>query len=335
VTDSDPLSLILRLTKRFWVAMVVLLVLVGWFIYWFQTAFYDTGYAPEQPIAFYHKVHAGELGIDCKYCHFNADRGKHAGVPPMSVCMGCHRPNNVTTNNPDYQKEIANLVAIADTGSYTIDGVKYHGIPDGVEYEGGVVHWKRVHKLPDHVYFSHQWHVRAGVACQTCHGPVQEMTVLRQYSNLTMTWCLDCHRKANYVGGRRYVASAPSTFTVGTADRELTVTKDQPDTIVQFITQADPSPAPPAVQVPAEDTYPPQGEAGRQQLIDTVVEGQQGMDASGAHVPLPPQLAAAMRSQLQGLPIWRLADLPETHRKYYQDPAAFQNALTQCSTCHQ
>jgi len=104
---------------------------------------------------------------------------------------------------------------------------------------------------------------------------------------------------------------------------------------VQFITQADPSPAPPAVQVPAEDTYPPQGEAGRQQLIDTVVEGQQGMDASGAHVPLPPQLAAAMRSQLQGLPIWRLADLPETHRKYYQDPAAFQNALTQCSTCHQ
>jgi hypothetical protein len=326
-----------QLIKRFWVALVVVAILAGWGVYWFQTAFYDTGYAPEQPIAFYHKVHAGELGIDCKYCHFNADRGKHAGVPPMSVCMGCHRPNNVIASNPEYTKEIANLVAISETGSYTIDGVKYHGAPDGIEYEGGVVHWKRVHKLPDHVYFSHQWHVLAGVACQTCHGPVQEMTVLRQYSNLTMSWCLDCHRKSNYVGGRHYVAGDPTTFTVGTADRDLQVKRQVQDPVVTFLVHGDKSPVPAADTTPAADAtpaLPPAGEAGRQQLVDAVIDAH-AQDAQGQGAQLTPQLAEAMRAQVQKLPIWRLQDLPESHRKYYQDPASFQNALTQCSTCHQ
>ncbi len=331
---NEPQPLPLQLLKRFWLAGALALLVAGWGVHWFGNAFYDTGYAPEQPIAFYHKVHAGELGIDCKYCHFNADRGKHAGVPPMSVCLGCHRVVN-GGDNPQYAKEISALLAVADKGSYSIDGTTYHGTPDGIEYEGGVVHWKRVHKLPDFVYFSHQWHVRAGVACQTCHGPVQEMTVLRQYSDLTMGWCLDCHRRSNYVGGRRYDPEDPASFAVGTANREVMRARDIGDPTVEFIRRG--------AQAPREDStasaskvpeHPPRGEAERERLVTTVLDGH---DQSGAGevATLPPELREAMRKRVSNLPIWRLSDLPETHRAYYGDAHSFQNAATQCTTCHQ
>jgi hypothetical protein len=332
-----PLPIPLQLLRRFWVAILVLLLLVWTGYHWFQTAFYDTGYAPEQPIAFYHRVHAGELGIDCKYCHFNADRGKHAGVPPMSVCLGCHRVVT-SSENPDYAHEITALLAIADKGSYKIDGTTYHGKPDGVEYEGGVVHWKRVHKLPDFVYFSHQWHVRAGVACQTCHGPVQEMTTLRQYADLTMAWCLDCHRRSNYVGGRRYDAADPSTFAVGSANRDVVRARDVDDPTVTFIRSvggqqpaAAGDAAAPSASAPE---HIPDGEGERKAMVATVMqerEQAQGMEISA----LPPQLRKAMEARVNNLPIWRLADLPETHRAYYGDSSSFQNAPTQCTTCHQ
>jgi hypothetical protein len=327
----------LQVLKRFWVALVLVVLVAGYAVYWFQNAFYDTGYAPEQPIAFYHKVHAGDLHIDCKYCHFNAERGKHAAVPPMSVCLGCHR--NVTTENEQYKKEIANLLAIADKGSYQIDGVTYHGEKnDDVVYDGGVVHWQRVHKLPDHVYFSHQWHVRAGVACQTCHGPVQEMTVLRQYSDLTMSWCLDCHRKSNYVGGRRYDPADPTTFAVGTGSRSAQLDREEPDAVVDFVArQVKTSAAPQAAAAPQAEGEQPQqpkrilrGEGDREAMVKTVVDAHETDTTT-----LPPQLRAVMRERLRDLPVWRLADLPETHRAFYQDPASFQNAPTQCNTCHQ
>ncbi|MBA3710080.1 MAG: cytochrome c3 family protein [Planctomycetes bacterium] len=329
---SEPrIPVPLLVLKRFWLALTIVLLVVGSLAYWVKNAFYDTGYAPEQPIAFYHKVHAGELKIDCKYCHFNAERGKHAGIPPMSVCMGCHA--HVVTENAEYQREIANLIKVADTGSYQIDGKDYHGTPDGVVYDGGVVHWKRVHKLPDHVYFSHQWHVTAGVACQTCHGPVEEMTVMRQFSDLTMEWCLDCHRRSNYVGGRRYDPADPTTFSVGSADRQTQRNREEADPVVAFAERAtaarvidahpradiaEPAPAPVVTSLP-------HGESDRGRFIDTVVD---------AH-DLPPALREAMKAKSKNLPIWRLADLPETHRKYYQNENSFQNAPTQCNTCHQ
>jgi hypothetical protein len=147
----------LWLLKRFWILALLLVVGAVWFLVWFRGAFDDKGYAPLQPIAFSHQLHAGEMNMDCAFCHFNAERGKHAGVPPMSVCLGCHGADKgaVASKSP----EIAKLLAIADKGSYAGE--------DGTVHEGGVVHWNRVHKLPDHVYFSHQWHTKAGVACQT------------------------------------------------------------------------------------------------------------------------------------------------------------------------
>ncbi len=346
MTEPHQLPVPLQLLKRFWVALAILLLVAGSVSWWFKNAFYDTGYAPEQPIAFYHKVHAGELKIDCKYCHFNAERGKHPGIPPMSVCLGCHRPGNVTTENTQYQKEIASLLAVAEKGSYEIDGKgPYHGEPDNVVYDGGVVHWKRVHKLPDHVYFSHQWHVRAGVACQTCHGPIQEMTVVRQFSDLTMGWCLDCHRQSKYVGGRRYDPADPSSFAVGGADRETQRQRQLPDDVVEFVArQVDTGKAAPAVESHAPESTDhsaesarqplPAGEAGRATLVQDVVESH-AQDAKDHGMALPPELRAAMQAKVANLPIWRLSDLPETHRKYYTDAAGFQNAPTQCNTCHQ
>ena len=160
-----PPTLPVGLVKRFSILGALLVLVAGTFISWFAGAFDDQGYAPEQPIAYSHKLHAGDMHIPCLFCHFNAERGKHAGVPPMSVCLGCHGQGlgGVAANRPEIQK----LQAIIDKGSYSD--------ADGLIHDGGVVHWARVHKLPDHVYFSHQWHVKAGVACQTCHGPVETM----------------------------------------------------------------------------------------------------------------------------------------------------------------
>lgn len=127
------------------------------------------GYEPDQPIQFSHKIHAGENKINCRYCHFASERGRHAGIPPTQVCMNCH--DQIRNDSP----EIAKLRdAIANKKP---------------------IEWIRVHELPAFVYFNHSEHVRADVACQTCHGPVESMTRMRQYSPLSMGWCLNCHRE--------------------------------------------------------------------------------------------------------------------------------------------
>jgi len=128
----------------------------------------NQGYAPEQPIVYSHAVHAGELQIPCQYCHFGAERGRYAGIPPTSVCMNCHM--QVRTDHPQVQK----LAHAIETGR--------------------PIEWVRVHWLPDHVYFNHSAHVIAGFACQSCHGPVQEMGRVEQWAPLTMGWCVNCHR---------------------------------------------------------------------------------------------------------------------------------------------
>ena len=124
---------------------------------------------PVQPINFSHRIHAGQNQIDCKYCHYGAANSVWANIPAVSTCMGCHKI--VATDKP----EIVKLTGYFDRGEQ---------IP-----------WIKVHYLPDHVKFNHKRHVRAGLACQECHGPVQEMDRVYQYSSLKMGWCVSCHRQ--------------------------------------------------------------------------------------------------------------------------------------------
>lgn len=154
----------------------------------------DQGYAPVQPIHFSHKIHAGDNQIDCNYCHSSARVSKTSGIPSLNVCMSCHE--NIYEYNGDvdeahgytkefYDQQIAKLYEAVgwDPNERTYSG------------EENPVKWVRVHNLPDLAYFNHSQHVSvAGLECQTCHGPVQEMEILEQFSPLTMGWCISCHR---------------------------------------------------------------------------------------------------------------------------------------------
>ena len=126
------------------------------------------GHAPEQPIAFSHAVHAGLYELDCQYCHAGAERSRHAGVPPASLCLNCH--SQVKTGSPEIQR----LRSFVDADA--------------------PVPWVKVHRLPDFAFFSHASHVSSGLVCQTCHGPVQEMVRVQQQESMSMGWCLRCHR---------------------------------------------------------------------------------------------------------------------------------------------
>jgi mono/diheme cytochrome c family protein len=140
------------------------------------------GYAPKQPIAFSHKLHAGQYEIDCKYCHTGVMKGKSATIPSINICMNCHRA--VKTESPQIQK----LWAAADWQPET----------NTFGPNQRPIEWVRIHNLPDLAYFNHAQHVNVGgIECQTCHGPIEEMDVVKQYSLLTMGWCIDCHRKTD------------------------------------------------------------------------------------------------------------------------------------------
>jgi cytochrome c7-like protein len=124
---------------------------------------------PTQPIQFSHQIHADSLGMNCLYCHYSADKSPIANLPPVSTCMGCHKLARAD------RPEIMKLTGYFDRGEQ--------------------VPWVEVYKLPAHVKFNHKRHVRAGVQCEECHGKVQEMKVVYQYSSLKMGWCLSCHRQ--------------------------------------------------------------------------------------------------------------------------------------------
>jgi len=129
---------------------------------------YNKGYKPIQPISFSHKLHAGELQMDCKYCHFGAEKSQNGSIPPLNVCMNCHKA--IKTDSAPIKKL---------TEAYNA---------------GKSIPWVKVHNLPDFVYFPHSRHVNKGVACQTCHGPVETMAEVKQFSSLAMGWCVNCHR---------------------------------------------------------------------------------------------------------------------------------------------
>jgi hypothetical protein len=160
---------------------IVIAVFVVW--YWFSPWNTDVGYQPHQPIAFSHKLHTSDLGIDCQYCHRQSEDTPFAGVPATGTCMNCHALQN--------NKENFNLRGLMASWQ-------------GGEGPGLPIPWRRVHQLPDYVYFDHSAHVRVGVGCVSCHSNVNEMDVVRQTKPLSMGWCLDCH--ANPVPHLRPVA---------------------------------------------------------------------------------------------------------------------------------
>ena len=136
--------------------------------YWFSPWFTDVGYRPDQPVAYSHKLHAGELGIDCRYCHNTVEGTAHAAIPPAATCMNCHEL---------VKTESARLAPVRE--SYAT---------------GEAIPWIRVHQLPDFAFFNHSSHVAAGVGCASCHGRVDQMVVVEMKQPLSMGWCLDCHR---------------------------------------------------------------------------------------------------------------------------------------------
>ncbi len=155
----------------------------------------DQGYQPVQPIHFSHKIHSGDNKIDCKYCHSSARVSKHSGIPSVNICMNCHKSiyeyNGEVTD--EYSKEFydAEIIKIYAAAGWDDVDQQYTG-------ETQPIKWVRIHNLPDFAYFNHSQHVSvAGIECQTCHGPVEEMEIMYQYSSLTMGWCINCHRETN------------------------------------------------------------------------------------------------------------------------------------------
>lgn len=138
------------------------------------------GYMPKQPIAFSHQLHAGQYEIPCQYCHTGVMEAKNASIPSANICMNCHR--EIKKESPEIQKIYAAI-------DYDPENQTYGNNKQPIE-------WVRIHNLPDFAYFNHAQHVNVGgLECQTCHGPIQEMPVVYQYTNLTMGWCINCHRE--------------------------------------------------------------------------------------------------------------------------------------------
>jgi hypothetical protein len=176
------------------------------------------GYEPDQPILFSHQVHAGDLAIPCLSCHSGAERSRHAGIPSADVCFGCHKFVSAPLGDVRAEEEAAEkekrpkrtVVSAEIRKIYRALGLDDAGKPlDGATAKA--IEWTRVHNLPDFAYFDHRSHVTAGVACQTCHGPVEAMHRVRQFSDLTMGWCVNCHRDANKKGLAGGKAAAAST----------------------------------------------------------------------------------------------------------------------------
>jgi len=142
--------------------------IVFFFTYFGSPKFTDVGYRPEQPVDYSHKLHAGELAMDCRYCHTSVEESQEAVIPPTQTCMNCH--------------------SIVSTEAEELALVRH-------SWESGEpIEWVRVHMLPDYAYFNHSVHVNANVGCASCHGRVDQMEEVMQVEPLSMSWCLDCHR---------------------------------------------------------------------------------------------------------------------------------------------
>jgi len=155
-------------------AALVLLALagaIGFFSFYGSPRYTDAGYRPQQPVPYSHALHAGDLGMDCRYCHHAIEAAPHANLPPTQTCMNCHKL---------LLPESSRLMPVRESWSSNLPIV-----------------WARVHLLPDYAYFNHSAHLAAGVGCSTCHGMIARMVVVKQMAPLSMGWCLACHRNAD------------------------------------------------------------------------------------------------------------------------------------------
>jgi mono/diheme cytochrome c family protein len=179
------------------VSVVVLLLSSAYFVYGYLSQVgVNQGYEPVQPIHYSHRIHAGENGIDCKYCHSSARVSKHSGIPSLNICMNCHKSIYEvaeSTATEEYSKEFydGEIKKLYQAVGWDDANQKYTGKTKPVK-------WVRIHNLPDFAYFNHSQHVVVGqIECQTCHGPVEEMEIMSQHAPLTMGWCINCHRETN------------------------------------------------------------------------------------------------------------------------------------------
>ena len=206
------------------VSAIVVLLAVGYFAYGFLMQIgIDKGYQPIQPIHYSHRIHAGENEIECKYCHSSARTSKHSGIPSLNVCMNCHKsiaevaPETATDeySKEFYDKEIQKLY---DAAGWDPASRSYSG-------EEKPVKWVRIHNLPDFAYFNHSQHVSvAGIQCQECHGPIEEMEIVYQDAPLTMGWCINCHRESNIkIEGNEYYEKIHAELSKKYGVEELTV----------------------------------------------------------------------------------------------------------------
>ena len=148
--------------------VIFLCAVIGYFWYYGSPEFTDVGYSPVQPLPNSHKLHAGDLGIDCRYCHSNVEIAPVANVPSTQVCMNCH------------------TLVKADSDSLKVVRESF--------VTGKPIEWVRVHKIGEYAYFNHSIHINRGVGCITCHGNIAQMEVVTQKEPLSMGWCLECHR---------------------------------------------------------------------------------------------------------------------------------------------
>ena len=188
---KDRLATVKKLAKnKKLVAFVVVGIIItlgsfGWMGLWNTGV--QQGYQPVQPIKFSHQLHAGTNQIECQYCHSGAWESKNATIPSLNICMNCHKYVQATEKyNGEISPEISKIYSALD---YNPETQKYGDNPRPIE-------WVRIHNLPDLAYFNHSQHVKvAGIKCQKCHGPIQEMQEVYQYSPLTMKWCINCHKE--------------------------------------------------------------------------------------------------------------------------------------------
>lgn len=157
----------------------------------------QTNYQPEQPIYYSHKVHAGINQVNCLYCHGGAMEGKHANIPSVNVCMNCHMAINEYKGPKMVREDGTEVNGTAEIQKlYSYAG--WDPATNKYTKPGKPIEWIKIHNLPDHVYFNHSQHTKAGgVQCQTCHGEIQNMGEVFQFSNLSMGWCINCHRETN------------------------------------------------------------------------------------------------------------------------------------------
>jgi menaquinone reductase, multiheme cytochrome c subunit len=171
--DSKPLMNFPKWSNKAALGILLALVLAPLYLgivlgYGANPTTLNVGYQPVQPVPYSHALHPGKLGIDCRYCHNTVETAGMAAIPPTEVCMNCHKGIMASSNR---LAEVRRSYA-----------------------EGTPIRWIKVHDLPDYVYFNHSAHVNVGVGCAECHGPVHQMDVVRTVQNLSMSWCIECHR---------------------------------------------------------------------------------------------------------------------------------------------